>query len=175
MWGLLCKWWWAEKKSKLPWEVDGEQLTELVLSPFFQVSGHIELYSLRVERAKLSGLTAVTKHCLGCSRLGSITSWLTHQLMQNTWDSNLWPSKTSNNLWIMNVRVHGELFILSFSICKIFFQQIIRSGLVMNTKPLYFLFYNSARLYKIMDLKILWHYLQLVPYFSRYHTILEPY
>lgn len=109
MWGLLCKWWWAEKKSKLPWEVDGEQLTELVLSPFFQVSGHIELYSLRVERAKLSGLTAVTKHCLGCSRLGSITSWLTHQLMQNTWDSNLWPSKTSNNLWIMNVRVHGGI------------------------------------------------------------------
>lgn len=31
----------------------------------------------------------------------------------------------------------------------------------MNTKPLNFLFYNSAGLYKIMDLKILWHYYNL--------------
>lgn len=81
------------KQSKLPWDVDGEQLTKLVLFSFFQVSGHLELYRLWAER----GLTSVTTHCLGLSRRGSITSWVTHQLMQHTWDSNLWLSKTSNN------------------------------------------------------------------------------
>lgn len=46
----------------------------------------------------------------------------------------------------------------------------------MNTKPLYFMFYNYAKLHKIIDLKILWHYLQLVSYFSdSYNTILDPY
>lgn len=104
LWGLPCMWWKAEKKKKnqsCPEKCIVNVWLNLCFLPFFQVLGHTELYSLRVESAKLSELSVVTKHNLGCSRLGSITSWVTHQLMQNTWDSNLWPSKTSNNskLW----------------------------------------------------------------------------
>ena len=45
----------------------------------------------------------------------------------------------------------------------------------MNTNLLHF-FLNYARLYKIMGLKILWHYLPLTHYFSDgCHTILDSY
>lgn len=55
-------------------------MTTLVFSSFSRVLGHREHYSLRAERIKLSGLTALTKHWLRSSRLGSITSEVTHQL-----------------------------------------------------------------------------------------------
>lgn len=76
-----------QRKSKLPWEVEGKQLTKPVLSPLSLLLGHTR-QTLGAERAGFLGLKAVTKRWVGCSRLGYITSWVPDQVTQNIWDSN---------------------------------------------------------------------------------------